>query len=91
MKQVFNLVRPREYEGRNGTQTTWDRVGILIQDGERISLRLDTMPIGNWDGWLRAFPREQEQPGQQRQAMNGQPHPATRPAAPADFDDELPF
>ncbi len=90
MKQVFNIVRPREFEGRNGTQTAWDRVGVLIQDGDRFSLRLDSVPVGNWDGWLKAFPRE-ERPdgGRARQAAPPAQHtPAT---AGASFDDDIPF
>lgn len=83
MKQVFNVVRPREYSGRNGTRTAWDRVGVLIQEGERISIRLDSVPVGEWDGWLKAFPKDEA-------ATQAQAQPA--PAAQTDeFNDEVPF
>jgi len=53
--QIFNLVRPRE--DKNG-QTSWDKVGILlIKDDGNITVKLDAIPT-NWDGWLRAYPKD---------------------------------
>lgn len=86
MKQVLNIVRARDIEGSQGKRTAWDRVGVLLIDGERISLRLDAIPAGAWDGWLRAFPRDDER----RQVNGGQPSPRGGGAF-ADLDDDIPF
>jgi hypothetical protein len=86
MRQLFNIVRGREYESREGMKTTWDRVGVLVVDGEKVSLRLDTIPAGQWDGWLKAFPRDDE-----RRPANGA-RPAPRGGgAFDDLEDDVPF
>ena len=76
-KQILNVMRARE--GQDG-KTHWDRVGILIQDGEKCSIHLDVIPVGEWNGWLQAFRREEEGQGQ------GQSQP---PARNRDYDDDL--
>ena len=54
---------------------------MLIQDGEKCSIHLDVMPVGEWNGWLQAFRREEEGQGQQGQGQ-----------APArNFDDDVAF
>ena len=74
-KQILNVMRPRE--GQDG-KTYWDRVGVLLQDGEKCSIHLDVIPVGEWNGWLQAFRREEEGQGQQNQGQT--------PAH--DFDDQ---
>jgi hypothetical protein len=74
-KQILNVMRARE--GQDG-KTYWDRVGILIQDSDKCSIHLDVMPVGEWNGWLQAFRREEEGQGQHNQGQ-----------APArDYDDQ---
>jgi hypothetical protein len=85
MRQIYNVVRGRDIEGRQGKKTVWDRVGMLLIDGDKISLRLDTIPAGQWDGWLKAFPRDDE-----RRPANGAP-PAPRGGAFDEFEDDVPF
>ena len=77
-KQILNVMRARE--GQDG-KTYWDRVGILIQDGDKCSIHLDVIPVGEWNGWLQAFRRDEE--GQQGQGQ-GQ-------ASAHDFDDDVQF
>ena len=57
---VMNVVRGRDIVGATGKKTVWDRVGVLIIDGDKYAIRLDSIPAGAWDGWLRAFPRDEE-------------------------------
>jgi hypothetical protein len=77
-KQILNVMRARE--GQDG-KTYWDRVGVLVQDGDKCSIHLDVMPVGEWNGWLQAFRREEEGQGQGQGQGQSQ--------APArDFDDE---
>jgi len=90
MKELYNVVRAREIETGTGRKTIWDRVGILLFDGDRISIRLDAIPAGQWDGWLKAFPRDMDS-----RAPAGAPvaPPANRaPAgAYADIEEDIPF
>jgi hypothetical protein len=80
-KQILNVMRARE--GQDG-KTYWDRVGILIQDSEKCSIHLDVMPVGEWNGWLQAFRREEEGQGQGQGQGQSQ--------APAhDLDDDVSF
>ena len=31
----------------------WERVGVLLEKDEgKMSVKLDLMPMGSWDGWL---------------------------------------
>lgn len=59
MKKIYNLVRARRLDAE-GSKTFWDRVGVLVIDEDRISARMDSIPVGNWDGWLMAFPRNEQ-------------------------------
>lgn len=65
-KKVYNIVYPREGSGAE-KRTFWEKQGIMVietaADGtEKINIRLDSIPVGNkWDGWLKAFPREDKE------------------------------
>ena len=95
-RKLFNIVRPRE--GKDG-KTFWDRHGILIVKDGKISVHINSIPTGEWDGWLQVYPREeQEQQAGQPQVNNrarrptggnGQAFQAPPPAQ--DFDDDIPF
>jgi hypothetical protein len=45
---------PLELEGAAEKGTSrWEKVGILMEkyDGKK-SVKIDLVPVGNWDGWL---------------------------------------
>lgn len=46
--KVYHLL----YKQTNGKKVNWLRVGVLINRGDRFSLKLDVIPCGEWDGWL---------------------------------------
>lgn len=76
-KRLFNIVRPREYTGSDGqVKTAWDRHGVLIVDGPKLSIHLDSIPAGEWNGWLNVFERQEEQAGQTPHAQGGHGAPA---------------
>ena len=97
-KRIFNIVRPREYTAGDGqVKTAWDRHGVLIVDGKKLSIHLDSIPAGEWNGWLNVFERQDDQPGQ---GNNGQGYPQNpgyrqQPPqtfqSPQTFDDDIPF
>ena len=91
-KRIYNIVRPRE--GKDG-KTFWDRHGAMIVDGDKISIHLDSIPAGEWNGWFNVYPKEDAEaqprraPGagadDYRRASGKAPTPA------GDFDDDIPF
>ncbi len=61
-RKVYNIVKPREYVTASGeNKTSWSRHGILIIDGDKVSLRIDSIPTGDWNGWLNGFEKEEMQ------------------------------
>ena len=51
MKKVYNLSCVKS-EGSDG-KTYWQNVGIMIEkDNGKMSIHLDCIPVGNWDGWI---------------------------------------
>jgi len=97
-KRIFNVVRPRE--GQDG-KTYWDRHGVLVVDGDKISLKLESLPLADdWNGWFNVFEKDDQhqgqQQGQQQARGNGngagqgrRPPPTHAPAAR--YDDDVPF
>lgn len=102
-KRIFNIVRPREYTAAGGeVKTAWDRHGVLIVDGKKLSIHLDSIPTGEWNGWFNVFERQDDQPGQGDQGRgNSQGYQQNRGGyhqqaartqqPPQDFDDDIPF
>jgi len=82
-KRIYNIVRPRE--GKDG-KTFWDRHGAMIVDGDKISIHLDSIPAGEWNGWFNVYPKDDSRDGGGR-AVSGtaaedaeaQPRRATSP------------
>lgn len=91
-KRIFNVVRPRE--GAEG-KTYWDRHGVLIVDGSKISLKLESLPLGeDWNGWFNVFEKDDQQPAQHVQPVRNQGAGQQRraqPAAAANYEDDVPF
>ena len=59
MKQQFDIkFAAREYTTATGDKKTyWSQHGTLWIDGEKITIKLDSIPqSANWDGYLKAFP-----------------------------------
>lgn len=92
-KRVYNIVRPREYQSGGETKTAWDQHGVLIVDGEKISIRLQSVPLGEWNGWFNVYPREEADAASRRTAGADDYRRASgrAPTAHADFDDDIPF
>ncbi len=93
-RKIYNVVKPRE--GQNG-KTHWDRHGVLIADGEKISLHIDSIPTGEWNGWFNVYPREEPDAQQVSHGGNGQYHRNNGSGGngqmpPSNgFDDDIPF
>lgn len=48
--KTYDIVWKRK-EDINGIR--WEKVGVLIiKDNGKMSIKLDPLPAGSWDGWL---------------------------------------
>ena len=78
----FDIVAGRKYDVRGETKTHWVNCGDAAQwDDGSISLRLNSVPVGNWfDGKLNLFEQKDK-------AVKG------KQSAPANdsSDDSIPF
>lgn len=73
MRKTHDLmVSTGTYEKEGQTKTRWQKLGVILSDGQRTAVKIEAIPTqttdkqGNlvpWDGWLQAFePRNDEQP-----------------------------
>ena len=75
MSTKYNIVNPRE--GKDG-KTHWDKVGIMIKNGDRISMYIPA--LGQWFQVFKDEGKENEKPAEKNTADSGN-----------DFDDDCPF
>jgi len=60
--KIYDVVYAQQQNGDKEKQKTqWIRVGVLLEkeDG-KMRIKLDAIPIGNWDGWLNVFERQEK-------------------------------
>lgn len=53
----------RTYTDKDGKEKgVWQTVGTLFSTphGSRMSIKLDSVPVGDWNGWLSVYKREEE-------------------------------
>lgn len=48
--KIYDLVWKRS-ENSEG-KARWERCGVLLDKGEKKSIKIDLIPAGNWDGWF---------------------------------------
>lgn len=81
-----------------GGKARYHKIGIAMRDsdGDRISLKLDTLPLpgSGWEGWINIFPSErQPRPADPRDRAVETSIPGKSPGASGfnNFEDEIPF
>lgn len=79
MKRIKRLVVPNGTYQKDGQEkTSWLNIGHVLSDGQKTKIKLDSMPVGEFDGWVQVFDVDEE--GAQRSAAA----PAAAPAAKED-------
>jgi hypothetical protein len=60
--KIYDLLWKRS-EDKKG-KARWEKVGVLMtKDDGKMSVKIDLIPVGNWDGWLVVSERrEKEEP-----------------------------
>lgn len=86
MKKIYDaVVTVGEYEDRQTgkTKKQYRTVGAVLQnDDGRLSLKLETIPVVNFNGWINFYePRQKDQKPQQQQTASDD----------GGFSDEIPF
>ena len=85
MAKIKDVVaRGGEYQDRQGnTKVRWINVGSMFKNNEgKVSIKIDAMPVGEWDGWLNLFdPKPRNQTAEK----------PSNPPQDDGFDDEIPF
>ncbi len=55
--KVYDLLWKKSED--NG-KARWERVGVLItKDDGKMSIKVDLIPVSNWDGWLVVAERKE--------------------------------
>ncbi len=81
MKRTHTLkVAGGTYPKDGEEKTRWLTIGGLLTDGEKTKIKLDTIPVGEFDGWVQCFPVEENPSYGAPQSNAGQP-----------FDDDIGF
>ena len=79
--------------GVAGGKNRYMKIGIAMTDGDRISLKLDTLPLPGtgWEGWVNIFPSSNDTSNKPVPAFAGPldtPRAGTRRVVE---DDDIPF
>ena len=81
MKRIKRLVVPNGTYQKDGQEkTSWLNIGHILSDGQKTKIKLDSMPVGEFDGWVQVFDVDDEN----RPA-------AAAPAAAPSVKEDLPF
>jgi len=81
---------------RQGDKARYHKIGIAMQEGDRLSLKLDTLPLPGtgWTGWINIFPNDRPaRPADPRDQSVGQSLPPRAAGASGfdDMEDDIPF
>ena len=67
--KIYDLLWKREEksEDKKDGKTRWENVGVLIENEGKRSVKLNVIPVGDWDGWLTVVERkEKSEPAQSK-------------------------
>lgn len=81
---------------RQGDKARYYKIGLAMRDGDRISIKIDTLPLPGmgWSGWINIFPSDKPaRPTDPRDRAVGQSLPRSAAGASGfdDFEDDIPF
>ena len=60
--KIYELLWKREEksEDKKDSKTRWENVGVLIENEGKRSVKLNVIPVGDWDGWLTVVERKEK-------------------------------
>ncbi len=59
--KIYDLLWKREEksEDRKDSKTRWENVGVIIENEGKRSVKINVIPVGDWDGWLTVVERKE--------------------------------
>ncbi len=58
--KIYDLLWKRE-EKSEDKKTRWENIGVLIDNDGKRSVKINVLPVGDWDGWLTVVERKSGQ------------------------------
>ncbi len=55
--KIYDLLWKRE-EKSEDKKTRWENIGVLIDNDGKRSVKINVLPVGDWDGWLTVVERK---------------------------------
>jgi hypothetical protein len=56
--KIYDLLWKRN-DGEKSGKVFWEKVGILMDKDGKLSVKMNLIPAGNWDGWLVVSERKE--------------------------------
>ncbi len=59
--KIYELLwkRKEKSEEKKDGKTRWENIGVLIENDGKRSMKLNVLPVGDWDGWLTVVERKE--------------------------------
>jgi len=57
--KVYDIVYAQQSNG-DKEKKQWIKVGVLLEKDGKIRIKLDTIPVAGWDGWLNVFEKKEK-------------------------------
>lgn len=67
----------------------WTKCGVILKTDKGLSMKLDAVPVGDWNGWFSLFPPKEYK--KEPQGKPGRDEQAVQKQVTAEFDDDIPF
>ncbi len=48
--KLYDLLWKRDEDSQG--KARWEKIGVLIEKEGKKQIKIDVLPVGNWDGWL---------------------------------------
>jgi hypothetical protein len=58
--KIYDLLWKRTDGNEKAGKVFWQKVGILMDKDGKLSVKIDLLPAGNWDGWLTVSERKEQ-------------------------------
>lgn len=59
MSKIYDLIRKKSEDPEG--KARWEKLGVMIDKDGKLSVKLDLLPVGEWDGWLVVSERRERE------------------------------
>jgi hypothetical protein len=91
-QKIGNVVAANGSFIQDGVEKTrWIRCGVALQTDKGIRIKLDAVPVGEWDGWLAIYEEEQGQSATRTEKPAQNRSESVDPDSIGDPNNDIPF